>query len=184
MKKIITFIILFFLTSGILYAEEKMTSMNTSSYTSIEEKDCIALDSDDMGSIEECESFSGIGVKVIEGDIRQSIILTRNKKEYALDFSSMLSSAFFSLGLTIEWRHELTKPKSIKGLIVQVEVSDDYENLDKVSSYLLVSKITKDTICIVAKISPQKEQKEIAREILDTREDLACLKELIKDEKK
>ncbi|CAA6799081.1 MAG: Unknown protein [uncultured Sulfurovum sp.] len=176
MKKIITFAIVLLLNCSILYAEETILSKNTSSYTSIDQKDCVTLDSDNMGSIQECESFTGIGVKVIEGDIRQSIILTRNEKEYDLAFWSTVSSAFSSLGLKIEWRHELGKPEKVKGMIVRFEASDDYENLDKVSSYLVVSKITKDEVCVVAKVLPQKNQNEMARKILDSTDILPCLK--------
>ena len=176
MKKIITFLILFFLFTVAIEAEEQRVSINTSSYTSIDQKDCITLDSDNGGSVQECEPFLDIGVKVIEGDIRQSIILRRNGKEYDLAFGSTVSPAFSSLGLKIEWRHELSKPKNLKGMIVRLEVSDDYENLDKTSSYLVVSKLMHKDICVVAKISPQKDQNEIAREILDSTEKLACLK--------
>ena len=184
MKKIITFIILFFLVISSLQAKDKIVSLNTSSYTSINQKDCVTLDSDNMGSVQECESFLDIGVKVIEGDIRQSIILTRNKKEYDLSFFSTVSSAFSSLGLKIEWRHELGKVENLKGMIVRFDVSDDPENMDKVSSYLVVTKIKNDEICVVAKISPQKEQNELAREILDSTEELPCLKELKEDKEK
>ena len=114
MKKIITFIVSSFLIFFTLEANERDFSANTSSYTSIDEKDCITLDSDNVGSIQECESFAGIIVKVIEGDIRQSIILTRDEKEYDLDFTSTVSSAFSSLGLKIEWRHEFGKLKRFK----------------------------------------------------------------------
>lgn len=175
MKKIITFTVVLLLNLSMLYAEENIPSKNTSSYTSIDEKDCMTLDSDDIGSIQECESFAGIGVKVVEGDLRQSIILTRKDKEYDLDFGSTVSSAFSSLGLKIEWRHELGKPKNLKGMIVRFEVSDD-ENIDKISSYLLVSKITKDEVCVVAKVFPQENQNEMARKILDSTDALPCLK--------
>ena len=184
MKKIITFIVLFSLVTLRVGAEEKDISINTSSHTSINQKDCITLDSDNMGSVQECESFLDIGVKVIESDIRQSIILTRNEKEYDLAFGSIISPSFSSLGLKLEWRHEQGKPKNLKGMIVHFEASDDPENIDKVSSYLVVSKITNDEICVVTKITPQKEQNEIAREILDFTEELPCLKELKKHEKK
>jgi hypothetical protein len=184
MKKVITFIIFFFLIFITLQAQEQDTSLNTSSYTSINQTDCITLDSDNMGSVQECESFLDIGVKVIESDIRQSIILSRNEKEYDLAFSSTVSPSFSSLGLNIEWRHEQGKPENLKGIIVRFDVNDDPEYMDKVSSYLVVSKITNTKICVVAKIAPQKEQNEIAREILDSTEDLACLKEIENHEEK
>ena len=179
MNKKITFIILFLLTSLILRADRETGRLNTSSYTSIEQKDCTTLDSDNMGSVQECESFLDIGVKVIESDIRQSIILIRNEKEYDLAFSSTVSPAFSSLGLKVEWRHEQGNSENLKGMIVRFDVSDDPENIEKVSSYLIVSKIIKDEICVVAKIFPQKQQNEIAREILDTEEELPCLKNIV-----
>lgn len=184
MKKIVTFIILFLLTICILQAEEQTISTNTSSYTSIDQKDCVTLDSDNMGSVQECESFLDIGVKVIESDIRQSIILTRNNKEYNLAFWSTVSPAFSSLGLKVEWRHEYGKPENTKGMIVRFEASDDHENMDKVSSYLVVSKITNDEICVVAKVLPQKQQNEIARNILDGKEELPCLSNVVDIKKK
>jgi len=176
MKKIITFTILLFLSSLILCADDKTTSLNTSSYTSIEQKDCITLDSDNIGSVQECESFENIGVKVVVGDSRESIILTRNEKEYNLELLSTFKNIFSSFGSKLEWRYELTNSKNIKGVIIPLNMSDDSENLDRTTSYLVVTKITSDKICVVAKIFPQKEQDEIAREILDTNEDLPCLK--------
>ncbi|CAA6808341.1 MAG: Unknown protein [uncultured Sulfurovum sp.] len=176
MNKIITFIILFIIITPSLSVENLDILINTSTYTSIDEKECITLDSDNSGSVQECESFQDIGVKVIEGDIRQSIILTRNEKEYDLAFYSTVSPAFSSLGLKIEWRHEQGNSKNLRGIIVRFEASDDYENEDKVSSYLVVSKITNNEICVVARVSPQKRQNEIARSILDAKKALPCLK--------
>ena len=176
MNKKITFVVLFFLSFLNVQAENLKSSLYTSTYTSINQKDCVTLDSDNMGSIQECESFADIGVKVIEGDIRQSIILTRHEKEYDLAFWATVSSAFSSLGLKIEWRHELRQVKHVKGMIVRFEANDDYENLDKSSSYLLVSKITNDNMCVVAKVAPQENQNEIARKMLDSEDELPCLK--------
>jgi len=168
MNKIITFTTLLFLTFSMLMGEEKTSPLNSSSYTSIEERDCTTLDSDNIGSVQECESFENIGVKVVVGDSRESIILTRKEREYDLELLSTFKNIFSSFGSTLEWRHELINSKNIKGLIIPLNMSDDSENLDKTSTYLVVAKITTDKICVVAKIAPQKEQDEIAREILDT----------------
>jgi len=178
MNKIITFTTLLFLTFSMLMGEEKTSPLNSSSYTSIEERDCTTLDSDNIGSVQECESFENIGVKVVVGDSRESIILTRKEREYDLELLSTFKNIFSSFGSTLEWRHELINSKNIKGLIIPLNMSDDSENLDKTSTYLVVAKITTDKICVVAKIAPQKEQDEIAREILDTDEGLPCLKSL------
>jgi hypothetical protein len=176
MKKKITFALCFIFMTLVLHATEEKRMMLTSSYTSIDQKDCVTLDSDNMGSIQECESFGEIGVKVIEGDIRQSIILTRNTNEYDLDFTGIVSSAFSTLGLKVEWRHELGKPEHVIGMIVRFEVNDNYDDLEKVSSYLVVSKITAEEMCVIAKVIPQNDQNKRAREILDVVEPLPCLK--------
>ncbi len=176
MNNKITFVILLLLSSFLLQAKEKISIVNTSSYTSIAEQDCITLNSDNMGSIQECEPFLDIKVKVIEGDLRQSIVLMRKGKEYDLNFWSIVSPMFSFLGQKIEWRHQLGKPEKLKGMIVRFEASDNFENLDKTSSYLVVSKISKDKICVVAKIAPSEHQNAIARKILDSKKVLPCLK--------
>ncbi|CAA6806213.1 MAG: Unknown protein [uncultured Sulfurovum sp.] len=183
MNKKITFVVLFFLSFLNVQADNFTSLLYTSTYTSINQKDCVTLDSDNMGSIQECESFVDIGVKVIEGDIRQSIVLTRHGEEYDLAFWSTVGSAFSSLGLKIEWRHELQQPKNVIGMIVRFEANDDYENIGKSSSYLLVSKITNEEMCVVAKVAPQERQNEMARKILDSKDELPCLRSIKKSEK-
>ena len=180
MNKKITFIttlMTILLFSSLSYAEESSNEKYTSSYTSIDEKDCMTLDSDNLGSIQECEPFGDIGVKVVEGDIRQSITLTRQSKEYILNFQSTVNAGFSTLGSKVEWRHEKGKPENVKGMIVRLDVNDDPEDLDKISSYLVVSKITSNDICVVGKILPQSKQNELARAMLDSKEELPCLKE-------
>lgn len=176
MNKKITFVILFLLYFFNLQVKAETSLTNTSSYTSIEQKDCVTLDSDNMGSIQECESFEEITVKVIEGDIRQSIILTRNNREYDLAFWDTVGASFSSLGEKVEWRHEQAEPNNIKGIIFRFEASNDSEELARVSSYLVVSKITKKEICVVATILPQDNQNKVAREVLDLEKELPCLK--------
>ena len=179
MNKRITFIIpligIFFFSS-LSYAEESNSEQYTRSYTSIDEKDCMTLDSDDLGSIQECEPFEEIGVKVVEGDIRQSITLTYHNREYILNFQSTVSTGFSTLGTQIEWRHEKGKAEKVKGMIVRLDVNDDPEDLDKITSYLVVSKITPKDVCVVGKILFQPKQDELARAMLDSKEELPCLK--------
>ncbi len=180
MNKKITFattLTTFLLFSSFMYAQEPIIENHTSTYTSIDEKDCTTLDSDDLGSIQECEPFGDIRVKVLDGDIRKSITLTRQNREYILDFQSVLSTGFSTLGSQIEWRYERGKEERVKGIIVRLDVNDDPENLDKVSSYLVVSKITPKNICVVGKIPLQSKRNELARAMLDSKEELPCLKE-------
>ena len=184
MKNKITFIkfciILTFSCSSI-FAEEANSGSFMSAYTSIDEKDCLTLDSDNLGSIQECEAFRDIRVRVIEGDIRQSVTLTYKNKEYILNFQSVVNSDFSTLGFKIERRYEIGNPDNIKGLIVQLEVNNDPDDLDRVTSLLAVSKITENDICVIGKILPQEKQHELAREMLNSSTDeMPCLKDMEK----
>ena len=136
----------------------------------------MTLDSDNLGSIQECESFGDIVVKVVEGDIHQSIILTRQNREYVLSFQSTIARGLSTLGTQIEWRHEKEKPENLKGMIVRLDVNNNPEDLNKITSYLMVSKITSNHICVVGKILPKSNQNELARAMLDSKKKLPCLK--------
>jgi hypothetical protein len=184
MNKRVTFIYLVFLLSlgGILHAENHhdksesdALSIYESSYTSIAQKDCQTLESDNLGSIQECEGFADMKVTVIEGDVRQSIALTRADKKYELNFWNRVSSGFSSLGLTLEWRYKRNQSDSPFALIVRLEVNEDEEDLDKVTSYLVVSKITDKEICVVGKIDPQANQNIIAQKMAESATEMSCL---------
>lgn len=149
-----------------------------SSYTSIAEKDCRTLDSDDLGSIQECESFADLKVKVMEGDIRQSITLSRGNQEYDLNFWSTVTQNFSSLGSQIEWRYRVGEPNAPIGIIVRLEANEDEVDMNKTTSYLVVSKITADEMCVVGKIEPKENQNEVARTMVDSSSKMPCLKRL------
>jgi hypothetical protein len=155
--------------------EEEKISLYESSYTSISQKDCRTLESDNLGSIQECESFAGMKVTVIEGDIRQSITLARDDKKYELSFWNTISYGFSSLGLELEWRYLHNQFYNPVGVIVRLDVNEDEENTEKVTSYLVVSKITEKEICVVGKIIPQKSQKEVARRMVESSHEMKCI---------
>jgi len=158
--------------------EDEETSMYESSYTSIAQKDCRTLESDNLGSIQECESFAGMKVTVIEGDIRQSITLSRDDKQYELNFWNTVSYGFSSLGLELEWRYLHNQFDNPVGIIVRLEVNEDEDDSEKVTSYLVVSKITEKEICVVGKVAPQKNQNEAAREMVEQSNKMSCISTL------
>ena len=158
--------------------DDDTSSRYESSFTSIAQKDCQTLESDNLGSIQECESFAGMKVTVIEGDIRQSITLARDDKKYELSFWNTISYGFSSLGLELEWRYLRNQFDNPLGMIVRLEVNEDDENLDNVVSYLVVSKITEQEICVVGKVIPQKNQEEVARRMVEKSKDMQCLSSL------
>jgi len=185
MNKRVTFIYLISLLflGGIVHAENHHDksesdefSIYESSYTSIAQQDCQTLESDNLGSIQECEPFAGMKITVIEGDVRQSITLTREDKKYELNFWNTISSGFSSLGLTLEWRYKRNHKDNPLGMIVRLEVNEDEEDLDKVTSYLVVSKITEQEICVVGKVEPQKDQNDVAQRMVESATQMTCLK--------
>jgi len=184
-SKFIYLIGLFLLGLSSLFADtnyengkERELSLYESSYTSIAQKDCQTLESDNLGSIQECESFAGMKVTVIEGDIRQSITLTREGKQYDLNFWNTISYGFSSLGLELEWRYLHNQFDNPVGVIVRLEVNEDEDDMEKVTSYLVVSKITEKEICVVGKVTPQKSQKESAREMVEKSATMSCISTL------
>ena len=136
-----------------------------SRYTSIEPSSCRILSSDEISSTQSCQQFDNIQVKVLEGDIRQSITLTRRGKEYPLEFWRTVSPIFSSLGNKIEWRYTKGMNGKLKGMITRLNASEQSENA-KTTSYLVVVSIKKNRMCVVAKIAPQSKQNQKARSIL------------------
>ena len=183
-KKITLIYILGLLLFGLSYikADNKKSTDNCSvyesSYTSIAQKDCRTLESDNLGSIEECESFADMKVTVIEGDIKQGITLTRDNQRYELNFRNAISYSFISLGLELEWRYKRNEFENPLALIVRLEVNKDPEDLDKVISYSVVSKITDKEICIVGKVKGEKNQNKIAREMAEKSNKMSCIPSL------
>ena len=184
-KKITFYFALFLVTLNFCVAEESKddkikeqghTSVYESQYTSIAEKDCRTLDSDNIGSIQECKPYRNIRVKVLEGDIRQSITLIRDKKEYDLNFWSTVTYAFSSLGSKIEWRYPIDNPKKPIGMIVRLHANENREDEQKTISYLVVSKITANQICVVGKVFPQANQNVLARRMLEQSTKMPCMR--------
>lgn len=145
-----------------------------SSYSSIELRHCKLLESDSMGSVQSCPAFRGITVKVIEGDLRQTINLTRKNKEYPLNLWHKISPVFSLLGTKIEWRHTKGKPEDIKGIIVRFNASEGMHESAKITSYLAVIKISANNICVIGKVAPQARQNQKARDMLDGSNNMPC----------
>jgi hypothetical protein len=156
------------------YAEN--TNIFESSYTSIAAKDCTLQDSNPVleYASQHCKGFGAINVKVIEEDGRQTINLNRDGEKYPLN---LLPLGFSKLGTTIEWRHHKGQPDKLAGMIVRLNVSKQGSSTDKVISYLMVSKITTDEVCIVGKVRPlsKGKQNKQARLMAEQSADMPCL---------
>ncbi len=146
-----------------------------SSYTSIKANQCRTISTDELGSIQKCKSFANINVQVIDSDLRQSITLYRGGNLYPLNFFIKVSSHWSMLGGKIEWRYEKNDIAHPIAMIARFKVSEDPNDPNKMTSYLVISKITPDNICVVGKIPPQANQNQLAREMAQRAQNMDCL---------
>ena len=148
-------------------------AQNRSIYTSTKTKDCRTITSnpDEGGSYEgECKGVGGYKVRVLEGDIRQTLnIITPSKKTFELNFWGFYGG-FSTVGKTIEWR---TKGGVPVALIARFNVADG-EDPTKNTSYLMVSKIGKTMSCVTNVVLPGPKQNEKARELADAAPGKPC----------
>lgn len=142
-------------------------------YTSTTEKACKQQEanSDEGGDyIGICPGVGGYKLKLIEGDLRQTLfVITPQKKEHALRFNEFYYS-FSAIDRRIEWRLKRGVPFA---LIARYNVSD-VEDSEKRTSYLMVVKITKPLLCVTDVVLPGAKQNETARKLADASSTKAC----------
>lgn len=148
-------------------------AQNKSVYTSTKTSACRTISSDpnEAGSYEgECKGVGGYKVRLIEGDIRQTLnIITPAKKKFELNFWSFYGG-FSAIGEKIEWR---TKGGVPVALIARFNVANA-EDSSKNTSYLMISKIGKTSSCVTDIVEPQTRQNEKARELADAAASKPC----------
>lgn len=154
---------------------------NRSVYTSLEEKQCRLIkaanaDEDDYEA--RCRGTAGYSLIVSEGDLRQNLtVITPKGTRHSLDLWDVVSSAFSSLGPNAEWRVRTQNKKPIPvALIVRFNASENVEQPDKRTSYLVVTKITPTEICVTEKIAPGPTANDDARRAADAAATKPCLK--------
>ena len=69
----------------------------------------------------------------------------------------------------------MSKNEKNYGLIIRYNASENPEKPEKTTSYLVVTKITKDTACITDIVKPSKDQNETARKLADEAANKPCL---------
>jgi hypothetical protein len=154
---------------------------NQSVYTSLERKHCRTLKSnasDAGGSAARCPGVAGYTLLVEEDDLRNNIqVRTPRGGEHSLDLWTIVSGGFSSLGPKAEWRMSTRNGKLIPvALIVRFNANEDSAQPDRVTSYLAVSKITAEAICVTDKILPGVKANDEARSAADTAGTRTCLK--------
>ena len=125
---------------------------------------------DDQGYEGECPGVGGYKLRLIEGDIRQTLnVITPLKKKHELNFWGFYSG-FSAIGERVEWRVKKGVPVA---LIARFNVSDA-EDSSKTTSYLMVAKISKTSSCVVDVIMPGKSQNLDARIVADKAATMPC----------
>jgi hypothetical protein len=124
-----------------------------------------------------CPGTAGYALLLEEGDVRQNItVVTPGRKKHSLDLWTVVSPAFSSLGPRAEWRLTTQNKKSTPtALILRYNASEDSSNPEKLTSYLVVTKITPKEICVTDRISPGPKANEEARRLADEAAAKPCL---------
>ncbi len=142
-------------------------------YTGLTDKDCKASSVPvEDGYRGVCPGVAGYTLELLEGDLRQTVnVVTPDKKKHELELWSNVSSGFSSLGAKAEWR---MKGKMPVALILRYNASENPEDSSKITSYLVVVKISKSDVCIVDILKPSKTQNIDARKLADTPSKRIC----------
>ena len=149
----------------------------TSVYTSLSGCKTVKSGQGEDWSVQACRGIGGYSLQLEYGDARESItVFTPDRKKHPLDLWSVISSGFSSVGQKAEWRVTTKNGKQVPhALIVRFNASENPEDSSKVTSYLVVAKITPQKICATEKIAPGATQNEEARRAADASADKPCL---------
>jgi hypothetical protein len=160
---------------ALIFFATAVNAQNKSVYTDLAGTRCktLELTDDEGGSYSgECRGTAGYKLNLIEGDLRQTIdVIDPQGKKHELAFWSVVSFGFSSVGPKAEWR---VKRKAPVALIVRLNVSENPEDSSIRTSYLVVTKITRDEICVTDTIKPSRTQNAEARRAADNAATKEC----------
>jgi hypothetical protein len=147
----------------------------TSVYSSLYKCKLVSRGQD--SSTQACVGVGGYNLRLEYGDVRESItVVSPDGRKHPLNFWSVISSGFSSVGQKAEWRVTKKRGKLIPlALIVRFNASENPEDSTKVTSYLAVAKITPQKICVTDKIAPGPQANEEARRAADASANKPCL---------
>ncbi|HEU4796023.1 MAG TPA: hypothetical protein VFT02_10365 [Pyrinomonadaceae bacterium] len=163
------------LASGIVVAQ------NRSTYTSLTVKNCRTIKTETTGAGDyegRCRGVAGYSLTLLEGDLRQNIIVNTPKgAKHSLELWDVISGGFSHVGPKAEWRMTRQNGKlQPAALIIRYNASENPDNPNKHTSYLAVAKITPTEICITDKISAGPNANVEARRAADSAATKPCLK--------
>ncbi|MBI4851092.1 MAG: hypothetical protein HY819_04605 [Acidobacteria bacterium] len=152
-------------------------------YTDLSSDKCktLELDEESAFSSQLCQGIEGYKLLIEDFDARTSItIVSPDGKKHPLRYPEVITYGFSSLGEKAEWRVIREGKIQPIALITRLNANENPENYKKITSYLVVSKITKNKICVVAKILPTADANSKARQIADNSTNKPCLESKIK----
>ena len=146
-------------------------------YTDLTGKGCTAeRTTSEVSSERTCTGIEGYKLLVLNDDERDSItVITPDGRKHPLNFWETISKgAFDYIGQKAEWRVASKNGKDVPiALIVRVDIQSNGSN--KGGSYLAVTKITDQAICVTDRIDPVANANEKAREAADSSAAKPCL---------
>lgn len=122
-----------------------------------------------------CKGVGGYTLELIDADQMTSIKLTAPDKQiFYLQFEARDSLKMSRLEKKIEWRVVREGRKTVPiALITRFEVLES-KDPNKTVSYLMVSKITADSACLIDVVKPSATANEEARKLADASADKPC----------
>lgn len=147
-------------------------------YTELSGPNCKALEENatEGWAKGRCRGTAGYMLDWSEGDLRQTLnVIDPKGRDFPLELWSTVASGFSSLGDKAEWRvKKVGKKVSPIALIVRYNVSEDPEKPEKTTSYLTVSKITADEVCVTDVVKPGSDANQQARDLADIATSKQC----------
>lgn len=124
-----------------------------------------------------CPGVAGYALLVADDDARMSItIVAPNGTRHPLNYWSVVTRNFSSLGPRAEWRVRGPGRGTPVALIVRVNANEDPERPSRVTSYLAVASITPRRVCVTHRIPPSTTANEQARRAADRSASAPCLR--------
>ena len=150
-------------------------------YTSLTVNSCRTIKTETTGAGDYeglCRGVSGYSLTLLEGDLRQNIIVNTPKgAKHSLELWDVISGGFSHVGPKAEWRISRQNGRlSPNALIIRYNAIENPDNPNKYTSYLAVAKITSTEICVTDKISPGANANIDARRAADNAATKPCLK--------
>lgn len=124
-----------------------------------------------------CRGDSGYDLVLREEDIRQSVtVISPDGKSHPIELDQIVSAAPSFLGEKAEWRRQKIGDRWTPFALILRFTTYSYEgDKKKKTSYLIVSKITPEKICVTDVIPPGRDQNELARQAGDYAAKKPCL---------